>query len=111
MYSLSTDVLGILVSRALGMPLDEVLKQRVFEPLDMRHTSHSLSEIEAQAKEAGDGDVQLNELYEPTKKKQVSGRGRRLTGTPAHDADADADARANANANANADCRLLFSLH
>mmetsp|Transcript_18828 Transcript_18828/g.49374 ORF Transcript_18828/g.49374 Transcript_18828/m.49374 type:complete len:290 (+) Transcript_18828:239-1108(+) len=73
MYSLSTDVLGILISRALGTPLDEVLKERIFEPLNMRHTSHSLSEIEAHASEAGDGDVQLNELYESNEKKQVSG--------------------------------------
>jgi len=37
-YSVSADVLGFLVEQASGQPLDEFLRKRIFEPLDMRDT-------------------------------------------------------------------------
>ena len=37
-YSVSTDVLGFLVELASGQPLDEFLRKRIWEPLDMRDT-------------------------------------------------------------------------
>ena len=36
MYSLSTDVLGILLARATGTPLPDLLAERIFKPLDMQ---------------------------------------------------------------------------
>jgi CubicO group peptidase (beta-lactamase class C family) len=38
-YSLSTDVLGVLVERASGIPFPEFLRTRLFEPLGMRDTA------------------------------------------------------------------------
>ena len=38
-YGLSSDVLGLLLERVTRQPLDEILRQRVFEPLRMPDTS------------------------------------------------------------------------
>jgi CubicO group peptidase (beta-lactamase class C family) len=38
-YSLSTDVLGVLVERASGMPFPEFLRTQLFEPLGMEDTA------------------------------------------------------------------------
>jgi CubicO group peptidase (beta-lactamase class C family) len=38
MYNAGSLVLGVLLARADGRPLDELLRERVFEPLGMRHT-------------------------------------------------------------------------
>ncbi len=38
-YSVSTDVLGYLVGRISGLPFEQFLKTRIFEPLDMRDTA------------------------------------------------------------------------
>jgi CubicO group peptidase (beta-lactamase class C family) len=38
-YSLSTDVLGVVVARASGMPFAEFLRTRIFEPLEIRDTA------------------------------------------------------------------------
>ena len=37
-YGYSTDVLGVVVERASGLPLDHFLRARLFEPLGMRDT-------------------------------------------------------------------------
>ena len=37
-YSLASALLGALVERAAGMPLDQFFAERIFEPLDMRDT-------------------------------------------------------------------------
>ncbi len=37
-YSVATDVLGYLVGKISGMPLEQFLKQRIFEPLGMKDT-------------------------------------------------------------------------
>ncbi|HEY8506819.1 MAG TPA: serine hydrolase domain-containing protein, partial [Steroidobacteraceae bacterium] len=37
-YGYSTDVLGVVVERASGMPLDQFLSKRIFEPLGMKDT-------------------------------------------------------------------------
>ena len=37
-YGYSTDILGALVERVSGMPLDRFLEERLFDPLDMRDT-------------------------------------------------------------------------
>ena len=38
-YNTGFEVLGVLLARAAGKPLDAVLRERVLEPLGMRHTS------------------------------------------------------------------------
>ena len=37
-YSVSTDVLGYLVQKISGQPLNEFFRQKIFEPLDMKDT-------------------------------------------------------------------------
>ncbi len=37
-YSLGFDVLGVLLARAGGKPLDQLMKEEIFEPLNMRET-------------------------------------------------------------------------
>jgi len=37
-YSVSTDVLGYLVQKISGQPLDKFFRQKIFEPLDMKDT-------------------------------------------------------------------------
>jgi CubicO group peptidase (beta-lactamase class C family) len=41
-YNVGSLVLGVLVARAAGQPLAEVLRRRIFEPLGMRETGFSL---------------------------------------------------------------------
>lgn len=41
-YNVGSLLLGVLVARAAGQPLDHVFKERVFEPLGMRETGFSL---------------------------------------------------------------------
>jgi CubicO group peptidase (beta-lactamase class C family) len=43
-YSVSTDVLGYLVGVISGMPFDEFLRRRIFEPLGMRDTAFHVPE-------------------------------------------------------------------
>lgn len=43
-YSISTDVLGVLIERITGQPFQEVLRQRIFEPLGMSETSFIVRE-------------------------------------------------------------------
>jgi CubicO group peptidase (beta-lactamase class C family) len=43
-YSLSTDVIGYLVGLVSGMPFEEFLRRRIFEPLDMVDTAFYVSE-------------------------------------------------------------------
>jgi CubicO group peptidase (beta-lactamase class C family) len=42
MYDLGSDVLGVLLARASGRPLETFLRERVFEPLGMKDTSFSV---------------------------------------------------------------------
>jgi CubicO group peptidase (beta-lactamase class C family) len=41
-YGYNTDILGVVVERASGMPLDEYLRTQIFEPLKMRDTQFYL---------------------------------------------------------------------
>ena len=41
-YSVSTDVLGALIERVAGRPLDELLAERIFVPLEMSDTSFAV---------------------------------------------------------------------
>jgi CubicO group peptidase (beta-lactamase class C family) len=42
LYHTSVDVLGVMVARAAGRPLDQVLAERIFEPLGMAATGFSV---------------------------------------------------------------------
>ena len=41
-YHTGSDVLGVLIARAAGQPLDAFLRERIFEPLGMRDTGFSV---------------------------------------------------------------------
>ena len=43
-YSVSTDVLGALIERVAGRPLDELLAERIFVPLEMSDTSFAVAD-------------------------------------------------------------------
>lgn len=42
LYNTSLDVLGVLIARAAGQPLELFLRERIFEPLGMRDTAFSV---------------------------------------------------------------------
>ena len=42
MYNTGSDVLGVLIARVSGQPLETFLRQRLFEPLGMKDTSFSV---------------------------------------------------------------------
>lgn len=42
MYHTGADVLGVLIARVVGAPLEDVLRERVFAPLGMRDTGFSV---------------------------------------------------------------------
>lgn len=42
MYNLGTDVLGVLLARVTGQPLEAVLRARILDPLGMRDTAFSV---------------------------------------------------------------------
>src|SRR5579885_2520910 len=44
MYNTGSDVLGVLIARASGQPLETFLRERLFEPLGMKDTSFSVPE-------------------------------------------------------------------
>jgi CubicO group peptidase (beta-lactamase class C family) len=44
MYNTGSDVLGVLIARASGQELETFLRERLFEPLEMRDTSFSVPE-------------------------------------------------------------------
>ncbi|MBF9349077.1 serine hydrolase domain-containing protein [Mycobacteroides chelonae] len=46
-YSHSTDVLGLLIARAAGLPLNELLRQRILDPLRMSDTDFFVPEHKA----------------------------------------------------------------
>jgi CubicO group peptidase (beta-lactamase class C family) len=46
LYNTSASVLGVLVARAAGAPLAEVLRTRIFEPLGMRDTAFFAADVE-----------------------------------------------------------------
>ena len=46
-YGYSTDILGVVVERASGMPLDELLRTPLFEPLKMNDTHFYLPPAKA----------------------------------------------------------------
>jgi CubicO group peptidase (beta-lactamase class C family) len=46
LYNTGSDVLGVLIARAAGQPLEDFLRTRVFEPLDMVDTGFSTMHVD-----------------------------------------------------------------
>jgi CubicO group peptidase (beta-lactamase class C family) len=46
LYNIGADVLGVLIARAAGQPLDEFLRERLFDPLAMVDTAFSVTDID-----------------------------------------------------------------
>ena len=46
LYNTGADVLGVLIARASGVPFEQFLKQRIFEPLGMKDTGFSVPQGE-----------------------------------------------------------------
>ena len=44
LYSTSSHVLGVLIARAVGQPLEDFLRERIFEPLGMHDTGFTASD-------------------------------------------------------------------
>src|SRR5207245_5924206 len=42
MYNTGSDVLGVLIARASGQPLETFFRERIFEPLGMKDTGFSV---------------------------------------------------------------------
>src|SRR5258708_39358301 len=42
MYHTASDILGVLIARASGRPLETFLRERIFEPLGMKDTGFSV---------------------------------------------------------------------
>src|SRR5439155_5976852 len=42
MYNTGSDVLGVLIARASGRPLETFFRERIFEPLGMKDTGFSV---------------------------------------------------------------------
>ncbi len=46
LYHTGADVLGVLIARAAGKPLEAVLRERVFDPLEMHDTTFATSHLD-----------------------------------------------------------------
>ncbi len=68
MYNTGSDVLGVLIARASGQPLQEFLRERVFEPLGMRDTAFSVPSNKIDRLATGYGTeygTGARQLYDP----------------------------------------------
>lgn len=82
-YGLSTDVLGVLLERLTGKPLDALLDEMVFRPLSMKDTTFSISaDRRARLADALDSDPLKNEAWKwmdaemaPGKRLRAGGAG------------------------------------
>ncbi len=63
LYSAGSQVLGVLAARAVGKPFDEVMRDRLFGPLDMRDTAFFAADISrlATAYDKRDGQFVVND--------------------------------------------------
>jgi CubicO group peptidase (beta-lactamase class C family) len=87
-YSISTDVLGLVVERVTGKPLDVTLKELLFDPLGMNETTWWVEPAQvSRLAEAFDSDPlkapllkSIRQLYNPAGKSYFKG-GAGLVGT------------------------------
>lgn len=62
MYDLGIDILGVLIARAAGQPLETFLRERLFEPLGMKDTGFS---VPAEKLARLPGCYQKGQVYDP----------------------------------------------
>jgi CubicO group peptidase (beta-lactamase class C family) len=66
LYNTGADVLGVLIARATGQPLEEFLRARVFEPLGMVDTGFSTVDVERLGTCYGvDPATGMRQVYDP----------------------------------------------
>src|SRR5437764_2858052 len=65
LYNNGADVLGVLIARAAGRPLDELLRERVFEPLGMVDTGFSVAEVDRFGTCYGTGPTGERFVFDP----------------------------------------------
>jgi CubicO group peptidase (beta-lactamase class C family) len=65
-YGLGTDMLGYVIERVSGMPLDRFFKQRIFDPLGMKDTQFYVSDAQR---------ARLASLYMPDGKGGIANAG------------------------------------
>jgi CubicO group peptidase (beta-lactamase class C family) len=66
LYNTGLDVLGVLIARAAGQPLEEFLRTRVFEPLGMVYTGFSTVHVDRLGScYATDPDTGQRSVYDP----------------------------------------------
>jgi CubicO group peptidase (beta-lactamase class C family) len=66
LYNTASDILGVLVARASGVPFDRFLHERVLGPLGMVDTSFSTSDTQRLGSSyAVDGDTGERSVYDP----------------------------------------------
>lgn len=75
-YSVSVDVLGILVERVSGQLLDQFLRERIFEPLDMKDTGFHVPEekikrLVTNYSPDGQGGLRVNDAPEESRYRSV----------------------------------------
>jgi CubicO group peptidase (beta-lactamase class C family) len=63
LYDLGIDVLGVLIARAAGQPLETFLKERLFDPLGMKDTGFS---VPADKLDRLPGCYQGDQVYDPS---------------------------------------------
>ena len=73
-YSISTDVLGLLLERVAKMPLDRIFQERIFDPLGMKETTWFVSE---------DKRARIAETLDSDPQKQSMWKSYRITENPA----------------------------
>jgi CubicO group peptidase (beta-lactamase class C family) len=64
LYNTSASVLGVLLARAAGQPLSEVMRTRIFEPLGMRDTAFWTSQTHRLATAYRTGDTGAVEAWD-----------------------------------------------
>ncbi len=66
LYQSGSQVLGVLLSRAAGAPLEQVMRERVFGPLGMKDTGFHTAETDrlCTAYESRDGKLEVTDLPE-----------------------------------------------
>lgn len=80
-YGLSTDVLGVLLERASGQRLDELLEEMIFDPLAMEDTTFQVEGDEtARLADAFDDDPQKESQWQWVRVEEDPGERYRLGG-------------------------------
>ncbi|TML59280.1 MAG: beta-lactamase family protein [Actinobacteria bacterium] len=75
MYNTGSDVLGVLIARAAGCPFETFLRERIFEPLDLKDTGFSVPATELDRLATSywtNPDTGVTEVFDPAEGGQWS---------------------------------------